>query len=258
MKRTLICPDLEQIPTQFHSLLKNSNVYDSSSSKIARVFYIDKDQGYFLKTAPLGSLRHEVDMTRFFHRHNLAAEVLVYCSEKQDWLLTTRIPGEDCVHPSYLAEPEQLCDTLAELLWELHQIDPQGCPITNQTKTYLNTAVQNYNAGIFHSGHGYASAKEAWAIVEQGKQLLKADALIHGDYCLPNIILDNWKFSGFIDVDGGGIGDRHVDLYWALWSLNYNLKTDRYTNRFLDAYGRSNIVLDVLNTISAIEAFHKK
>lgn len=208
-----------------------------------------------MKKAPLDSLRCEADMTRFFHRHDLAAEVLAYYSDQQDWLLTPRIPGEDCVHPAYLAEPKRLCDTLAELLWRLHQIDPQDCPVSNLTQPYLETAEQNCKAGIFDPRRGCSSAGEAWTIVEQNKHLLKADTLIHGDYCLPNIILDDWKFSGFIDVDHGGIGDRHVDLYWALWSMNYNLKTDRYSNRFLDAYGRSNIDLDTLHTISAIEAF---
>ena len=34
------------------------------------------------------------------------------------------------------------------------------------------------------------------------------------------------------------MGDRHFDLCWALWSLNYNLKTPRFNDRLLDAYGR--------------------
>jgi kanamycin kinase len=83
----------------------------------------------------------------------------------------------------------------------------------------------------------------------------KSDVLLHGDYCLPNIILDNWRFSGFIDVGNGGIGDRHVDLYWGAWTLNFNLKTDEYRERFFDAYGRDRVDLDMIDLVSAAEVF---
>ena len=89
---------------------------------------------------------------------------------------------------------------------------------------------------------------------ENGKYL-KADTLLHGDYCLPNIMLDNWRFSGFIDLDTGGIGDRHIDLFWGIWSLNFNLKTNQYRDRFLDAYGRELINEDLFPVISAFEVF---
>ena len=85
--------------------------------------------------------------------------------------------------------------------------------------------------------------------------LLKTDTLLHGDYCLPNIILDNWNFSGFIDLGSGGVGDKHIDLFWGIWTLEFNLKTDKYTNRFLDAYGRFDIEPDMLKIIAAIEVF---
>ena len=68
-------------------------------------------------------------------------------------------------------------------------------------------------------------------------------------------MLDQWKFSGFIDLGNGGIGDRHVDLFWGAWSLQYNLKTDQYRERFFDAYGRKEIHQEVLDLIGAIEVF---
>ena len=79
--------------------------------------------------------------------------------------------------------------------------------------------------------------------------------LTHGDYCLPNILLDDWRFAGFIDLDSGGVGDRHVDLFWGIWSLGFNLKTDRYRERFLDAYGRDKIEEERLRTVAAVEVF---
>ena len=63
------------------------------------------------------------------------------------------------------------------------------------------------------------------------------------------------RFSTFIDFDMAGVGDKHIDLFWAIWSLQYNLKTDAYTDLFLDLYGRENFDEDMLRVIAAFELF---
>ena len=56
MKRTPIAPDLEAIPELFHPLLAGCPVFDSSCSPDARVLYLEKDGGLYLKSAKKGSL----------------------------------------------------------------------------------------------------------------------------------------------------------------------------------------------------------
>ena len=68
-------------------------------------------------------------------------------------------------------------------------------------------------------------------------------------------MLENWRFSGFIDLDGAGIGDRHIDLFWGRWSLGFNLGTYEYSDRFFDAYGRDKINEDTLRVVAAAEVF---
>ena len=89
---------------------------------------------------------------------------------------------------------------------------------------------------------------------ENGENL-HPEVLLHGDYCLPNIILNGWDFSGFIDLDCAGVGDRHIDLFWGVWTLFYNLKTNAYYDRFLDVYGRELIEPELLRTVAAFEVF---
>ncbi len=129
-------------------------------------------------------------MARYFHSLGLSAQVLAYISEEWDWLLTERVPGDDCVTAKYLEQPERLCDVLAEQLAHLHQTSSVGCPVHNHTQGYLRTAAQNYAQGAydkdsFPDNWGYASPEEAWREVESGGHLLQNDTLIHGDYCLP-------------------------------------------------------------------------
>ena len=260
MIRTPVTLDLSQFPAQFYKLLEGADVYDSSCSKAARVYFIDKDGGFYLKTAASGTLGKEAKLTRFFYEKGLSAEVLGYESEEKDWLLTRRIPGDDCIHAQYTEDPKRLSQLTGTLLRQLHETDHTGCPVHDRTGNYIDTAVHNYHNGhydatLFPDNWGYACAEDAFAVVQEFSTALKTDTLLHGDYCLPNIMLDNWQFSGFIDLDSGGVGDRHIDLFWGAWTLQFNLKTDAYRERFLDAYGRDRIDMDILNSIGAFEVF---
>ena len=200
-------------------------------------------------------------MTKYMHSKGLSAQVLAYVSAQCDWLLTSAIRGEDCTHKMYLNSPERLCDTLAQRLRALHETDFSGCPITDRTKTYIDTVHANfiakeYDISYYQSNSSIAPAiEDIYKFVSENASILKSDTLLHGDYCLPNIMLDNWRFSGFIDVGNGGVGDRHIDLFWGAWTLNFNLKTDKYRQRFFDAYGRDKICLDTIRLISACEVF---
>jgi kanamycin kinase len=260
MKLKPIKTDISMYPPELHSLLSGGKLYDSSCSPEARVVFIDKDGGYFLKSAPKGKLEREAAMMRYFHGKGLSAKVLSYISAASDWLLTEKIHGDDCITAKYLAQPKRLCDTLAERLVLLHSLDFPDCPIQNHSERLLAKAEHNkrtdtYNKEEFPDSFGYASAEEAWAVAESRGHMLKNDTLLHGDYCLPNIILNDWKFAGFIDLDNAGVGDKHVDVFWATWSLFFNLHTHKYRERFIDAYGRNKIDEDILHVVAAIEVF---
>lgn len=260
MKRIQIHPDVQEFPTEFHPLLERYPVYDSSCSRAAQVFFLDGGGGFYLKSAPAGTLKTEAGMTRYFHGKGLGAEVLSYLSGERDWLLTRKLPGEDCVSPGYLENPKRLCDTLAVLLRQLHETDFAGCPVPDRCQTYRTTAERNYRAGrydarLFSGSWGFSSAQEAWRIAQENGKYLKTDTLLHGDYCLPNIVLDDWQFSGFVDLDSSGVGDRHIDLFWGVWTLFFNLKTNAFYDRFLDAYGRERVEPEMLRTVAALETF---
>ena len=252
--------DSSKLPTELCKFISGAKLFDSSCSPEARVIFIDKDDGYFLKSAKKGALEREATMTKYLCAKGLAAEVLSYISSDNDWLLTRKIIGDDCTTQKYLDQPEKLCDLFAECLVQLHALDFTDCPIQNHTERYLALAERNKIADTFDKSHfpdsfGYANAEEAWEVVKSESNLLQTNTLLHGDYCLPNVILNNWKFSGFIDLDNSGVGDRHVDMFWGIWTLSWNLKTDKYRQRFIDAYGREKVSEEILRIVAAIEVF---
>lgn len=259
MKRTPVIPKLSEFPEVFHELL-TVPVYDSSCSPEARVYFLDREDGFYLKSAPKGTLKTEADMTRFFHGKGMGTEVLRYLSADRDWLLTRRVPGEDCTHKQYLDDPKRLCDTTATLLRQLHETDISGCPVSDRNGTYFATAERNYRAGrfdeaLFPESWRCHCAEECWQMIRENRKHLKADTLLHGDYCLPNIMLEDWRFSGFLDLGNGGVGDRHIDIFWGVWTLFFNLKTNAWYDRFLDAYGRDAVEPEMLRVIAAMESF---
>jgi kanamycin kinase len=141
----------------------------------------------------------------------------------------------------------------------LHDLPHGDCPVQNRMDAYFSLAEKNFQSGTFDlsfaSAYGIFDAKNAWNVLSEGRKDLKNDTLLHGDYCLPNVMLDGWRLSGFIDLGNGGVGDRHVDLYWGAWTLRFNLKTDRYRQRFFDAYGRDKIRPELIRTVAAAEVF---
>ncbi|MFF2912046.1 aminoglycoside 3'-phosphotransferase [Paenibacillus sp. NPDC057934] len=227
MKRTEISFDIETVPTAIRQYLKGATIYDSSSSENAKTLFVSGNERAFLKISERDSLEREYKMTSFLHNHHVAPTAIAYESDSDyDYLLTEAVKGEDGAAAHHLENPSGLVTVFAEYLRMLHSLPTEGCPYNHRTKEILNEAYVKGSECSLLNTFNYSPAD---------------NVIIHGDYCLPNIIMDHFSLKGFIDLGYGGVGDRHYDLYWGIWTLNYNLKTDQYRDLFLDAYGRSDI-----------------
>lgn len=263
MKRTLLDSAPSNLPKSFLPYVSGAELYDSSCSPEARVIFSDKGNGYFIKIAPLGALKNEALMQNYFYKKGLSSRVAEYLSdteEGKDFMVTERVLGEDCTFKKYLDEPTRLCDLLAKKLRELHSLDFSDCPIADRMSTYFKVAKENYEKHAYDPSYTMGAYRtlnidEAYRTACLAKPYLDGRVLLHGDYCLPNIVLDDWAFSGFIDLGNGGVGDPHIDIYWGAWTLAFNLGTDKYRERFYSAYGRDAIDTDKIDAVSLFEAF---
>lgn len=255
MKKTPINPSAELFPEEVLKYV-GKELFDSSCSAEARVYY-SSDNGLFIKRSPKGSLKNEAEMTRYFHSKGLGAEVIDYISADRDWLVTSAVQGEDLTHISYLSRPEWLSDALASTLRELHSLEPTGCPVQNRNADYVAAVNEGYKTKRFDPSFfdGNADMDTVYGEAARSFRLLDGAVLLHGDYCLPNVIFHGDAFSGFIDLGNGGVGDRHIDIFWGIWTLEFNLGTDKYRSRFIDAYGRELVDPERLRLISACECF---
>ncbi len=114
-----------------------------------------------------------------------------------DWMLTRAVPGRPMYEASTGWEPAQFAQEFGRILKALHSADATGCPF-----------------GVKRRG----------------------SVLVHGDYCLPNVLVSDGKLSGLVDVGRAGFGNPELDLAAGVWTLQYNFGPG-FARGFLDAYG---------------------
>ena len=260
MSREPINLDISKLPIQLHKYFVDGAVIDCSCSQRAKTYYLPKSPGYYLKIGAVNSLAEQALIGGYFAKKGFTAPVLEYFSDATtDYMLMVEVKGVDGTNETILAQPERFCDIFSESLRALHETDCTGCPIVGVTSSLMSQAHEIYNAGKSDPWMlEYADIKsvdEGYRILCENAHILREDTHIHGDACVPNIIIDDWKFAGFIDFEGGGIGDRHFDILWAIWSLGYNTKTDKYKERFIDGYGRDAFDMERFKLCTAIQAF---
>jgi len=242
MNKTLIHIDPTTLPPRVRPYIHGARTYDSSCSDMARTIYLEGDIRAFLKIAQAGKLAREVQMNRFMHSHGLAPAVLEFVSDEyHDYLLTEALEGEDGISDGHLQAPDRLAAVFGESLRLVHQLPVRECPIQGRTAELISESQANINRGYKDSAIITEDLSPAARQLDRLKALGRDEVVIHGDYCLPNILLRDFRLSGFVDLGTGGVGDRHYDLFWGIWTLAYNLKTDRYKDVFLDAYGRQEL-----------------
>ncbi len=161
------------------------------------VWRLEGERGaVYLKRAH--DLGDEGDRTAWLAGRLPVPEVLgVFRAFGDDWLLTRAMPGVPLSDRSLGWEPSRVARRLGQILRDVHAVDANGCPF-----------------GVCRAGH----------------------VLIHGDYCLPNVLVEDGRLSGLIDLGRAGLGDPQDDLAAGVWTLQYNYGPG-HAREFLDAYG---------------------
>lgn len=163
------------------------------------VYRVGED--YILKVSDnIERLRRERDVNDFLTGKLSVSETVSFVVEdRRAFYLKTMLKGKTLAEEEYLRNPQELVNLLARAMELIHGVDIRDCPIKSPDS--------------------------------------EGDCFIHGDFCLPNILAEGGKISGFIDLEAGGVGDPWMDYAWCIWSLEHNLGTDQYTGMLLEALG---------------------
>ncbi len=236
--------DLSELPKKIFSKLPKESteiavIKDKPRSKV--LCFNDK---YYLKITTDGYLQNEPEMSAFLSAHDLAPKVIVFCRKGENgWLLTEAVKGINLLD-LIRERPKETLYTYGKTLRKLHDLPVKDCPCENRSEMMIKRAAGKFFEGKAEAALleycGIKTLSDAYSEMILLSKHAQRPSVIHGDACLPNLIVgENKEDAKFIDCGNGGIGDRNYDLFWALWSIHFNLKTDRYDKDFWRGYGKS-------------------
>lgn len=187
----------------------------------------------FLKVAPrtgLITLADDAARLAWLTGRLPTPRVLAYHEdERHCYLLTSVIPGVDTATLTGRPETDiaQLVRQLAVGLRQIHAVPAADCPFDYRLSCEIERVRVRIERGLLDE-RGFGGRWEGRTVDDLFAELLATApvdedlVLTHGDYCLPNILLDGDSLSGFVDLGCVGVGDRYRDLALARRSLIRN------------------------------------
>ncbi len=170
--------------------------------------------------------------------------VLYYSADTvHEYLLVSAVSGIMACEQSLHDDVPKVVRLLAEGLRMIHSIPIHDCPFDRSLSTTIALARQRVEAGLvdesdFDTERSGKHASDLYIELLQQHPETEYLVFTHGDYCLPNILLD-WQhntISGFIDLARAGIADRYHDLALAARSLAFNFDA-RWIPLLFQEYG---------------------
>lgn len=192
----------------------------------------DSGTDHFLKLARPGvhpSLAAEVERTVWAGGHLPVPRVLDRGSDiGVSWLLTEGLGGDDATDDRWSGDPRRLVRSLGEGLRRFHEAPAVECPFDFRLDAALAQVGRRVDEGLvspdedFHAEFAHLSADDALKRLEATRPREESLVVCHGDYCAPNILIQDWRAVGFVDLGELGVADRWWDLAVATWSVEWN------------------------------------
>lgn len=213
----------------------------------ADVFRVHCSNGetLFLKSELCGSgseLADEVERLRWLRQRGLPGPAVldVAAEGERRWLLMSAVPGCDLASAAGLS-PSQVIRLVALALRRLHEVPIAACPFDHRLELRMAAARERLGAGLVDEAN-FDKERQGRTAVDVFTELTTLvptahDLVVaHGDACLPNLMADAGRFTGFIDCGRLGTSDRFQDLALAARSIERNLGRE-WVQPFFQEYG---------------------
>ncbi|MGZ3711647.1 MAG: APH(3') family aminoglycoside O-phosphotransferase [Bdellovibrionota bacterium] len=238
------------IPKEISKLIQPASLLSieigKSKSEVFRVDLLDGGQGFLKQSSSanvLAEIQQEMAVLRWLGRNLPVPQAICFIQANgSGYFLLSAIRGQNLAEAKGLS-PEDCLRLGASFLRKIHSVSIVNCPFLRNLETTLALAKKNMAANLvdesdFDEAHLGKSAQEVYrhllGTITKGKEDL---VFTHGDYCLPNIIVDSGVVSGVVDLSRAGTADRHQDIALFLRSYESNTGVKPDTQIFLREYG---------------------
>ena len=176
-------------------------------------------------------LDKSVEVMRWLEGKLPVPKILAY--EKADdiqYLLMSKVSGKMSCDDYYMSRPAELTKMLAEAFKMLWSVDVSDCPRERTIDDELKEAKYRLENNLIdlsdaepdtYGPDGFENPEALLKWLENNRPEYEP-VLSHGDFCLPNIFIDDAKISGFIDLGETGVGDKWRDIVFCYRSLKHN------------------------------------
>ena len=125
---------------------------------------------------------------------------------------------------------------LGKALKQIHQVNIENCPFNKYSPEQLLSNFLDKLDSIYPEIQDNYKDETKETIIEFMKENIPIDkVLTHGDYSMPNILINDGEIS-FIDLGELGISTKYLDIYYLMKSLKINKKEEIF-EEFIKGYG---------------------
>lgn len=211
------------------------------------VFHLQakNEKALYLKIDPhasKSSLSREKQKLDWLRNQLPVPETLIYAEdENHSYLLLSEIPGAPATDDSLKTDLLHVIEESVNGLKMIHDLPIENCPFNERLTRKIENARERMLKGLvdeedFDDQRRGRTAEDLFGELIATQPTDEDLVFTHGDYCAPNIILDNEKLSGFVDWANAGVADRYQDLALLTRSVRYNFG-EEWEKSVFEIYG---------------------
>ena len=243
--------NIDGVPPDLQTLLVGASWHSISSGESgAQVFRIVRPDGSvcYLKIADAAWQREELlaekERLQWLQGRLPVPEMYAFSVDSErSFLLLSEIPGLESCDETFKRDIPTVVRLLAEGMRLIHSVEIADCPFDRRLTHTITLAKRRVEAGLvdesdFDMERRETHANELFETLLKNRPEGEDVVFTHGDYCLPNILIEPSppRITGFIDWGRAGIADRYQDLALATRSVIRNFGPG-WEPLLWDAYG---------------------
>lgn len=224
---------LSILPEEISVQLENADFeLDSIGQSHSKVYLFDNDTVLKIENKSEES-DSEYQMLKWLQAKLPVLEVKGFFTDgEKNYLLMSRLRGTMSCDKAILENGRNLVQLLANGLKRLWEVDTADCPSSVLLEEKLKQALKrvkcnqvdvlNAEPDTFGE-NGFKDPADLYSYLLEN-QPEEERSFVHGDYCLPNVFIENNTVSGYLDLGRSGVGDKWQDIVLAVRSLKHNLE----------------------------------